>query len=251
MIDDGVNGTPAGDGLKQTLAQAGSDETGKWYRAARIYNSGRVTGDNLGHGVATHCYSSDIANRLTGWVTGPSNCKEEEIGNIAMSEGFDRNKQISPPSNEEPTPSASPSSFPTPTQTPVEQPTTPEQPSSTSSPSAPTPTAPSTTYPTAPVDPVKPITPPAPTTTPIAKPGDAKSPTDSVDENAPVPEVKGEHYPGASAGCKTWYTVKKNDYCQKVEQGLNIPEGTLVKLNTGLSPDCLNLWLDYAYCVSV
>jgi hypothetical protein len=272
MIDDGVNGTPAGDGLKQTLAQAGNDEVAKWYRAARIYNSGSVSGENLGMGVATHCYASDIANRLVGWSSGASSCQEGAIGNMGMSEGFDRNKQ---PSNNQPSSSApsSPSAMPTPTETPVvKQPTVPEQPSSTSSPSstaspsstsapsstaspsstsspsAPVPTAPSNTYPTTPA---QSITPPAPSTTPITKPGDANTPGDHLDENAPVPAVKGEHYPGAQAGCHNWYLVKKGDYCQKVEQGLNIPEGTLVKLNAGLNPDCRNLWLDYAYCVQI
>ena len=45
------------------------------YRAARLYNSGEIdeSGD-LGKGSATHCYSSDIANRLTGWTDSPKLC---------------------------------------------------------------------------------------------------------------------------------------------------------------------------------
>lgn len=53
------------------------------YRAARIYNSGRVdpSGD-LGKGIATHCYASDVANRLTGRVHAKSTCMldEENLG---------------------------------------------------------------------------------------------------------------------------------------------------------------------------
>jgi hypothetical protein len=46
-----------------------------YYRAARFYNSGEIdpSGD-LGKGSATHCYASDIANRLTGWTDAPSAC---------------------------------------------------------------------------------------------------------------------------------------------------------------------------------
>ena len=75
MISDGAAGTPSGDGLAQTLNQAGTSDVSAFYRAARIYNSGSVdkSGD-LGKGVATHCYASDIANRLTGWVQAPKEC---------------------------------------------------------------------------------------------------------------------------------------------------------------------------------
>lgn len=46
-----------------------------YYRAARFYNSGEIDASNdLGKGGATHCYASDIANRLTGWVDAPTKC---------------------------------------------------------------------------------------------------------------------------------------------------------------------------------
>lgn len=75
MIEDGVNGTPSGDGLKQLLAKAGGNTTAAFYKAARMYNSGSVdpSGD-LGKGIATHCYVSDIANRLLGWSEGVGGC---------------------------------------------------------------------------------------------------------------------------------------------------------------------------------
>ena len=75
MIQEGTGGTASGDGLAQCLDEAGTSDVSAFYKAARIYNSGSIapSGD-LGQGVATHCYASDIANRLTGWVQYPHNC---------------------------------------------------------------------------------------------------------------------------------------------------------------------------------
>jgi len=75
MIRDGVAGTPAGDGLVQTLKQAPGSGVAKYYGAARIYNSGSIDpSGNLEKGIATHCYVSDVANRLTGWVYASKAC---------------------------------------------------------------------------------------------------------------------------------------------------------------------------------
>ncbi|KAJ6785975.1 hypothetical protein PWT90_06270 [Aphanocladium album] len=75
MIEDGVNGTPSGDGLKQLLAKAGGNGPTAYYKAARMYNSGSIaTSGNLQDGIATHCYASDIANRLIGWSEGVGSC---------------------------------------------------------------------------------------------------------------------------------------------------------------------------------
>ncbi|KAK5120364.1 hypothetical protein LTR85_006303 [Meristemomyces frigidus] len=75
MVKDGVTGTSDGDGLAQCLDKAHGSTAAQYYRAARAYNSGSVdaSGD-LGSGCCTHCYASDVANRLTGWVKGPSKC---------------------------------------------------------------------------------------------------------------------------------------------------------------------------------
>ncbi|KAJ9607183.1 hypothetical protein H2200_008255 [Cladophialophora chaetospira] len=75
MVDDGSMGTPTGDGLAQLLDQAGGVGAQSFYKAARMYKSGSVdpSGD-LGAGGATHCYASDIANRLTGWVSAQHGC---------------------------------------------------------------------------------------------------------------------------------------------------------------------------------
>jgi hypothetical protein len=45
-----------------------------------MYNSGSInpSGD-LGRGVATHCYVSDIANRLLGWVFTKSTCTLDDV----------------------------------------------------------------------------------------------------------------------------------------------------------------------------
>ncbi|KAK3073673.1 hypothetical protein LTR53_004537 [Teratosphaeriaceae sp. CCFEE 6253] len=75
MIKDGSTGTAAGDGLEQTMSQANCDDVSKYYKAARIYNSGSIASSGkLEDGIATHCYSSDIANRLTGWVKAETTC---------------------------------------------------------------------------------------------------------------------------------------------------------------------------------
>lgn len=68
-------GTETGDGLANCLNEANATGAEAFYRAARIYNSGSVdaSGD-LGVGVGTPCYASDIANRLTGWVSAASSC---------------------------------------------------------------------------------------------------------------------------------------------------------------------------------
>lgn len=81
MIQDGVAGTPSGDGLKQLLEKATGQDAQRFYQAARMYNSGSLDpSGNLGLGVATHCYCSDIANRLTGWSAGVSKCDTGTVG---------------------------------------------------------------------------------------------------------------------------------------------------------------------------
>jgi len=85
MITDGTTGTASGDGLQQCLAESGATDVSMFYKAARIYNSGSIDSTkNLGAGIATHCYASDIANRLTGWFSGVSSCQP---GSIAQFNG--------------------------------------------------------------------------------------------------------------------------------------------------------------------
>ncbi|KAI4194160.1 MAG: hypothetical protein LQ350_007927 [Teloschistes chrysophthalmus] len=82
MIREGSAGTTDAMGTPQMgLVEAWREAVGRldgasrWYRASRIYNSGSVdaSGD-LGLGVATHCYASDVANRLTGWTLAEDKC---------------------------------------------------------------------------------------------------------------------------------------------------------------------------------
>lgn len=76
MIEDGTMGTASGDGLKQLLAQVGGSGVSQFYKAARMYNSGSIAASGLlQDGIATHCYASDIANRLVGWSEGVGGCK--------------------------------------------------------------------------------------------------------------------------------------------------------------------------------
>lgn len=80
MVQDGVAGTPSGDGLEQLFGKATGETAQKYYRAARMYNSGSLDpSGSLGRGGATACYCSDIANRLLGWSQGTSKCTVAEV----------------------------------------------------------------------------------------------------------------------------------------------------------------------------
>ncbi|EHL02306.1 hypothetical protein M7I_1649 [Glarea lozoyensis 74030] len=76
MVMDGTAGTKAGDGLKQLMSKAkelhkATEMSMQAYVAMRLYNSGEnslVESNDLSVGGATSSYSSDIANRLIGYV---------------------------------------------------------------------------------------------------------------------------------------------------------------------------------------
>ena len=76
MVQEGTSGTgPGSDCLVEALKKEASSDVSKYYKAARIYNSGSIDpSGQLQLGGATHCYSSDVANRLIGWNTGPTKC---------------------------------------------------------------------------------------------------------------------------------------------------------------------------------
>jgi len=75
MIREGARGTNDGAGLADCINLSGQWTDADFYRAARLYNSGSIAASTrLEDGIATHCYSSDIANRLTGWVYAPHGC---------------------------------------------------------------------------------------------------------------------------------------------------------------------------------
>ena len=90
MIREGTAGTFEGKGMGLVMAlrtattvKGGVDDVSRYYRAARVYNSGSVDGSgDLGRGVATHCYASDVANRLRGWSLGGHGCGGEGVGGV-------------------------------------------------------------------------------------------------------------------------------------------------------------------------
>ena len=62
-------------GLSGILNGRGVPAPQNFYEAARIYNSGSIDPSGiLEDGGATHCYASDIANRLLGWTTARTKC---------------------------------------------------------------------------------------------------------------------------------------------------------------------------------
>ena len=64
MLKDGTDGTGEGTtSLVAALAEADCTDVSRYYKAARIYNSGSIDVSGLlQDGVATHCYASDVAN---------------------------------------------------------------------------------------------------------------------------------------------------------------------------------------------
>jgi hypothetical protein len=79
MIQEGVMGTgyDMTNGFKPLIdSHGGPSDAQNYYVAAKLYNSGQRS-DILQLSLsltATACYSSDIANRLTGWTTAASGC---------------------------------------------------------------------------------------------------------------------------------------------------------------------------------
>jgi hypothetical protein len=70
-------------GLTQVIGLSGASDDSKYYKGARIYNSGHVhESKDLAAGGATHCYASDIANWLKGWTGEASSCDETTIGTL-------------------------------------------------------------------------------------------------------------------------------------------------------------------------
>ena len=85
MIHDGTDGDGLETTLTQCVADAGTTDDSKWYRAARLYNAGRITDNNLGIG-PTPCYASDIANRMTSWFN-ESPCDNNVIDTLSSAQG--------------------------------------------------------------------------------------------------------------------------------------------------------------------
>ncbi|CAG7970036.1 unnamed protein product [Penicillium olsonii] len=258
MIKDGTAGTDAGDGLQQCYeAQSGEDAT-KYYRAARTYNSGSVdSSGNLGQGIATHCYASDIANRVGGWAGDVTECVESTIGSLtkgvadAFGIGSDSSDDSSSDSSSssssaaaQPTESAEPET----SAAPVEN----AQPSSSAQAWTPEPAASSA----APTEAASEA--PVPTQTPkINMAAQASTPTPAwTTKSAPAPtaEVTSSDssapiYPQAASSCQKYVTVASGDFCNKVVEAAGITFSDLRSLNPGLDETCSDLWLGYQYCI--
>ncbi|KAF1983688.1 carbohydrate-binding module family 50 protein [Aulographum hederae CBS 113979] len=247
MVKEGVLGTAYGDGLKQTLAKAGVTDTSKFYRAARLYNSGSIdaSGD-LGKGVATHCYASDVANRLTGWYSGESKCI------------LDKPVSSSSSSSAKPTSTSSVKSTSTKvTTTSSAKPTTSSKATSStkasSSSKATTTSKPATstkatsTKATSTKATSTKATSTKATSTKATSTSKTSSKTSSTSPSAtPAPKAA-----GYSTSCKTGYTIVSGDTCDKVDTKFGITFAQLRSWNTGLDSTCSNLMLGYSYCVKV
>ncbi|KAJ6085844.1 hypothetical protein N7486_010125 [Penicillium sp. IBT 16267x] len=231
MIVDGVEGTSAGDGLQQILAQEGGSSATDYYKAARVYNSGSVASDgNLGQGGATACYASDVANRLLGWSSGTSSCDAGTIGTLTGTTWTGSSSSSGSST------SAAASAVATSTST-----------SST----VPEPTAVSTTVPVATVTPTETPAAAAPTaeatTSSIVEPTSAAATTTVPSASASASAVP--IYPYATSSCTEYYAVVEGDYCEKVESQYGITASELMSWNSGLDESCTNLWKGYRYCV--
>ena len=218
-----------------------------YYKAARIYNSGSIASTkNLGQGIATHCYASDIANRLTGWATGPSSCTPDAVaaltstvnsnfaslGNTANGGSTDAGAVLTPPASTTqaaapvvtssvvvvPLPATSPSTL-----LQQQQPLTPQHP------------------------PLllhlhlhlQLLLPPSSTSIPASPPPSTR--------RSRLGSVK--IYPGAVSPCQSYYTVVAGDYCDLVASKTGVSFASLRTLNPGLDAECSNLWLGYEYCI--
>ena len=231
MIQDGSAGTSSGDGLKQCLAETSASDVSMYYKAARIYNSGSIDASgNLGAGIATHCYASDIANRLTGWFSGPSGCDPGTIADLTgtAAAASTQSPDESPATTTTSGPSVETSSPALVTSVASSNPTY-----------APTPTTSSMASQTAVASSIATI---APTSTTSATTTSATAASTTSSSSAQV-------YPGATSTCQQWYTVQPGDYCIIVEQKFGISMAQLMSWNSGLDVDCSNLWLAYQYCV--
>ncbi|KAJ6024342.1 hypothetical protein N7540_005139 [Penicillium herquei] len=253
MIVDGVEGTSSGDGLKALITQQGGSSTAlSHYQAARCYNSGSVASDgNLGQGVATHCYVSDITNRILGWSSGTSDCDEDTIGDLTSSD-WTASSSSGSGSSSSAVPSATTTSTssvvpePTVVSTAVPEPTTtsspvPAVPTSTAEPSPAQATT--TAQPVAPTTTAQPVAPTPAATTTTSTPTVPSASSSASASSFPI-------YPYATSSCTAYASIVEGDYCELIESEYGITASQLLGWNSGLDEKCTNLWKGYRYCVS-
>ncbi|KAF2757071.1 hypothetical protein EJ05DRAFT_511815 [Pseudovirgaria hyperparasitica] len=245
MIRDGAAGTADGDGLKQLVEMSGGSDVSKYYKAARMYNSGSIASSgNLGQGIATHCYASDIANRLLGWCADASKCDAGLVGTLTASEGSygQVDSNYAQKESVDTTPESAPTSAPAVAETSSLTPTPTPTPTPISSPPA------SVT-----VDP--PQSPATVTTTPSTGEDDHDATDIEQHQVTTIVDVSGgettpsNKYPEAVDNCSLYHTITDGEYCDKVTEQFSISLTQLISWNKGLTADCKNLWLGYSYCV--
>jgi hypothetical protein len=227
MVRDGVQGTASGDGLAQLLAQAPGNSNSKYYAAARMYNSGSIASTGvLEQGIATHCYASNIANRLLGWINAKSTCTLDGATAAAASPVSEAETDFGTVVSET-TPSASPSliSYPTATVVAVLPDEIHEEVAVPSPVAKATPALPS----------------PMPTVETTSK--------DSTAEAAPVAALSSKRAPGVTESCAKYYRIESGDVCDSVASKNGVSFAVMRTLNTDLDASCSNLWLGYDYCV--
>lgn len=252
MIHEGVEGTGSGGGLKQCMSQAPGDGAVKYYEAARIYNSGHLDpSGNLGKGSATHCYCSDIANRLLGWTSGASKCNQGIISSLTNSPG---GGVLNLFGNNGGGDSSSSSSSSSSTQT-TEQATQAPTPSTTEEPSIALPTL---SLPTLPSLPSLNFLAATHTTfaTSATQATEASTPTSEpaaqTSQPAAPAETGGSSVPGGPtiiSTCQQKYTLESGDSCDSLEKKFGIHIAQIVGWNQGVDSQCSNLHPGTQYCV--
>ncbi|KAJ5210451.1 hypothetical protein N7491_010257 [Penicillium cf. griseofulvum] len=253
MIQDGTAGTTQGDGLKQCYGAQSGGEAAKYYKAARTYNSGSIdSSGNLGQGGATHCYASDIANRVRGWAGDMSECTEATIGTVtsgagaALGGGHDSSSSSSSTAAEQPTETAE--TIQTSSPAPATQPAETAQPAETSSTASTETTSAGWTLPTwfpdVNVHAAAPSYTPTPSWTTKSAPAATTAPAAPNSSSATAPL-----YPYANSSCQKYYTVMDGDFCDKLTEIVGISFPDLRSLNRGLDEKCSDLWLGYQYCI--
>jgi LysM domain-containing protein len=211
MVQEGVVGTPSGDGLYQLIGKSGGVEDIRYFEAARMYNSGSIdSSGNLGAGIATHCYCSDVANRLTGWVNARKTCSLDGItegSNRPASLAFNydpaypfplaiQNKAVS--ASNMAAVSEMQNSFDT--ESPI----------------------------------------PSPSISVISSPG---FPIFSSASTAVAYSLD------IISTCTQFYTVQAGDYCMKIAQSFGISFQQFLSWNTDINSGCTNLQAGRSYCV--
>ncbi|KAJ5922500.1 Peptidoglycan-binding Lysin subgroup [Penicillium verrucosum] len=254
MIKDGTAGTTQGDGLKQCFESQSGGTSTKYFKAARTYNSGSIdSSGNLGQGGATHCYASDIANRVRGWAGDVTECIESTIGTLTsgvesvLGGDDDSSSSSSSSAAEQPTEPAEPAeSIQTSSSTAVEQPaeTAPSAPVSAAQPAETTSVAPVPIWTPSVNVHLATQTAATPSWTTRSTPAATTAPTVPSSSSGTAPL-----YPHASSSCQKYYTVTNGDFCSKLTETVGISFSNLRSLNPGLNEKCSDLWLGYQYCI--